>query len=320
MAAMEKLLSGFDVRVAAFEVCELGDGLRLDFAPAEEPALHYVLDGAGSLTVGDAAPVPVSAATVVIVPPGRRRTLVAGGPVLANGGAPAPLSPSSHCCRPLTQGLASRGRAGNGQGQGQETQDRQGLLLACGGIGATYGDGTGVFDRLQDPVVECFANCQTGSNAFRSLLDELVDPRLGSRALAETLMKQCLILVLRRLAQRQEERPAWLAALQDPRLAQAVEAMLEAPEAPHRLEQLAAVAGMSRASFSAHFIAAFGQSPHDFLVESRMRRAAKLLQTTNLPVKTVAAKVGYRSRSNFTRAFKAFYGTVPAGSRRKAAE
>jgi len=307
MLAIERLLSGFDVRVAAFEVCDLRGGLRLDFASSDELALHYVLDGQGTLCIGNTAARPLGQATVVVVPPGHRRTFIAGR---ANGGEPVPITPTDACCTPLTQGLVRR-RRGNGQ---------PGLLMACGGIGATYGDGAGVFDRLHDPVIECFADCHTGSNAFRALLDELVDPRLGSRALAETLMKQCLILVLRRLVQRQEDRPAWLAALQDPRLAQAVEAMLEQPEAPHRLEDLAAVAGMSRASFSAHFIAAFGQSPHDFLVESRMRLAAKLLQTTNLPVKTVAAKVGYRSRSNFTRAFKAFYGTVPAGSRSKAAE
>ncbi len=307
MLAMEKLLSGFDVRVAAFEVCDVRGGWCLDLAPADDLALHYVLAGRGTLRSGDFAPMRLEPATVVVVPPGHRRTFIAGRP---NGGEPVPVEPSDGCCMPLTRGLVRR-EVGNGS---------QGLLLASGGIAATYGDGTGVFDRLHDPVIECFANCHTGSNAFRALLDELVDPRLGSRALAETLMKQCLILVLRRLVQRQEDRPPWLAALQDPRLAQAVEAMLEEPEAPHRLEDLAAVAGMSRASFSAHFIAAFGQSPHDFLVESRMRLAAKLLQTTNLPVKTVAAKVGYRSRSNFTRAFKAFYGTVPAGSRSTAAE
>ncbi len=307
MFAMEKLLSGFDVRIAAFEVCDVRGGLCLDLVPADELALHYVLAGQGYIRIGESAPLPLAPATVVVVPPGHRRAFTAGRP---NGGEPKLATPSDGCCAPLTQSLVRRD-VGDG---------RQGLLLASGGIGATYGDGTGVFDRLRDPVIECFANCHTGSNAFRALLDELVDPRLGSRALAETLMKQCLILVLRRLVQRQEDRPAWLAALQDPRLAQAVEAMLEEPEAPHRLEDLAAMAGMSRASFSAHFITAFGQSPHDFLVESRMRRAAKLLQTTNLPVKTVAAKVGYRSRSNFTRAFKAFYGTVPAGSRSKAAE
>jgi AraC-like DNA-binding protein len=51
-----------------------------------------------------------------------------------------------------------------------------------------------------------------------------------------------------------------------------------------------------------------------------MQRAAKLLATTDLPVKAVAGRVGYRSRSHFSRAFKARYGVDPAGFRTGAAD
>ena len=53
----------------------------------------------------------------------------------------------------------------------------------------------------------------------------------------------------------------------------------------------------------------------DFLKEVRLRRAAHLLRATDLPVKTVAARVGFASRSYFSRAFKAFTGHDPAGYR-----
>ena len=69
MLAIEKLLSGFDVRVAAFEVCNMRAGWRLDLPPSDELALHYVLDGRGSLHIGDAASMPLGPATVVVVPP-----------------------------------------------------------------------------------------------------------------------------------------------------------------------------------------------------------------------------------------------------------
>ena len=306
--AMEKFLSAFDVQVEAFEVCDLHNGWRLDLPGTDDVALHYILAGEGMVCVDGGPPLPVAASSVVLVPPGCQQRFSAGQELREAPGRVAAAGDMQ--CLPLPHGLLRR-EAGNG---------KPGLLMACGRLAATYGDGTGVFDRLRGPVVECFAECPTGCAAFRSLLDELSDPRLGSRALAEAVMKQCLILVMRRLVQQEDRRLPWLAALEDPRLAQSVEAILENPEAPHRLQDLAALAGMSRASFSAHFINVFGQSPHDFLVESRMRRAAKLLQTTNLPIKTIAAKVGYRSRSNFTRAFKGFYGVVPAGARHKAAE
>ncbi len=76
---------------------------------------------------------------------------------------------------------------------------------------------------------------------------------------------------------------------------------------------------MSRSAFSAQFTQAFGQSPHGFLTESRLRHAAHFLATTGLPVKTIAGKIGYRSRSNFSRAFKARYGVDPAAYRQGAA-
>jgi AraC-like DNA-binding protein len=34
-----------------------------------------------------------------------------------------------------------------------------------------------------------------------------------------------------------------------------------------------------------------------------------------LPIKTIAGKIGYRSRSNFSRAFKALYGVDPLAYR-----
>ena len=42
-----------------------------------------------------------------------------------------------------------------------------------------------------------------------------------------------------------------------------------------------------------------------------------MLGTCALPVKTVAARVGYASRSHFSRAFKAAYGVDPTAFRAK---
>ncbi len=105
---------------------------------------------------------------------------------------------------------------------------------------------------------------------------------------------------------------------ENPKLGAAVEAMLSDPGRAHSVEDLAQLAGMSRSAFSAHFTKAFGQSPHGFLTESRLRHAAHFLATTGLPVKTIAGKIGYRSRSNFSRAFKARYGLDPATYRQDA--
>lgn len=72
---------------------------------------------------------------------------------------------------------------------------------------------------------------------------------------------------------------------------------------------------MSRGAFADHFKQAFGRTAIDCLKEIRLRRAAHLLSTTDLPVKTIAYKVGFDSRSYFSSAFKAYTGIDPAGFR-----
>jgi transcriptional regulator GlxA family with amidase domain len=87
--------------------------------------------------------------------------------------------------------------------------------------------------------------------------------------------------------------------------------VLERPAHPHSVQTLAVAAGMSRTSFAERFAAAFGRSPLDFVRRVRLRDAARLLATTALPVKLVAASVGYASRSRFSQAFRESYGVDP---------
>lgn len=130
-------------------------------------------------------------------------------------------------------------------------------------------------------------------------------------------MKQCLIILLRQhlLAEDTGTSPV-LTALREPRLARAVLAILEQPGAPYTVESLAALAAMSRTSFSERFSEVFGQAPMDFVQRVRLRIAARLLSSTDLPVKVIAGSVGYASRSSFSRAFEAIYGAAPTDFRR----
>lgn len=72
---------------------------------------------------------------------------------------------------------------------------------------------------------------------------------------------------------------------------------------------------MSRSSFSEAFNAAFGRSAVELVKEVRLEGAAKLLKSSDLAVKEIASKVGFSSRSHFSRAFKERHGIDPAGYR-----
>jgi AraC-like DNA-binding protein len=81
------------------------------------------------------------------------------------------------------------------------------------------------------------------------------------------------------------------------------------------VEEMAAAAGLSRAHFSREFRAAFGVSPHAYLLTRRLERAAALLRTTDHSVAEVCMDVGLRSVGSFTTSFKRAYGKTPTAYR-----
>jgi AraC-like DNA-binding protein len=81
------------------------------------------------------------------------------------------------------------------------------------------------------------------------------------------------------------------------------------------VDDLARAAGLSRAHFSREFRAAFGESPHSYLLTRRMERAAALLRTTDHSVADVCLSVGLQSIGSFTTSFKRTYGVTPTAYR-----
>ena len=188
------------------------------------------------------------------------------------------------------------------------------LLVVCGAIMASYGGSFGLFDTLLLPLAVDAAAAPGLHGAFSLLLTELSCPGVGTRVLAEALMTQCLVLLLRRELARNGGSQLFV-MLHDARLARAVTSVLERSATPYTVASLAAIAGMSRTSFAMRFQATYGETPLNFVQRVRLRHAATLLRTTALPVKVIAAAVGFASRSHFSRAFHAAYGIEPRGYR-----
>ena len=84
---------------------------------------------------------------------------------------------------------------------------------------------------------------------------------------------------------------------------------------PLGVEDLARAAGLSRAHFSREFRAAFGESPHAYLLTRRMERAAALLRGTDRSILDVCLSVGLKSIGSFTTSFKRTYGVTPTAYR-----
>lgn len=81
------------------------------------------------------------------------------------------------------------------------------------------------------------------------------------------------------------------------------------------LAWLAGMARMAPTYFATRFQAVVGRPPMAYLRAVRMRAARDLLERTDLPVKVVAANVGYADASHFNHVFRRTHGESPAGLR-----
>lgn len=80
---------------------------------------------------------------------------------------------------------------------------------------------------------------------------------------------------------------------------------------PFSIEQAAAIAGYSTHYFSRKFGQTFGMSFPDFLLESRLIEAKRLLISTSLSVKQIALETGFSQASYFSSRFKRLVGMTP---------
>lgn len=87
---------------------------------------------------------------------------------------------------------------------------------------------------------------------------------------------------------------------------------------PVDLERAARRAGLSPYHFLRLFAGIVGVTPHQYLLRSRLRRAARALAVDDRPISDIALDVGFADLSNFVRTFHRAAGVSPRGFRRAA--
>ena len=86
---------------------------------------------------------------------------------------------------------------------------------------------------------------------------------------------------------------------------------------PIDLQQLAAVAALSKYHFHRLFTAMYGRTPARYLSERRIERSQDLLRATNLTVTEVCFAVGFSSLGSFSSRFRAVVGETPSQFQRR---
>ena len=87
---------------------------------------------------------------------------------------------------------------------------------------------------------------------------------------------------------------------------------------PIDLARTAAEFGLSPFHFLRLFSNVLGVTPHQYLIRSRLRRAARLLADDSRPITEVALDVGFADLSNFVRTFRRAAAVSPRSFRKAA--
>ena len=81
------------------------------------------------------------------------------------------------------------------------------------------------------------------------------------------------------------------------------------------IEALAGIVGFSKYHFARAFKQSEGLTPHDYLLQCRVRRAQELLANTDLPLSEIALASGFSDQSHFARRFRERLGVTPSSYR-----
>lgn len=102
------------------------------------------------------------------------------------------------------------------------------------------------------------------------------------------------------------------------RLGRALDYIHDNASRPVRLADIAAAAALSPHHFHRLFSQVLKRTPHLYLSDLRLNRAARLLARTDLPVTEVCFLVGFSSLGSFSTLFARTYGVAPSAWRAKA--
>ena len=285
------------VHVEPFATCLLDRGWRLSLPGPPDAMFHFVLQGSGFIRDPSGHRHRLDRFYLAVVPKGIPHALECGTEIQSE--------------RTIQASLISEGAVRLVAGQGVPD-----LRIACGVVSVNYGDSLGLFQRLNSVLVADLSDFPQIRVAFETLLAEQSGANPGTEALTQALMSQCLVYLLRHLSEHPNDALPWLGTLEDPNLSEALDLIFDRPGDHHTLDSLVDASLMSRSAFAARFHEAFGVPPIKFLHDVRLRHAAELFRKSpELTIDQVARRVGFASRSYFSKEFKERFGASPAAFR-----
>lgn len=158
-----------------------------------------------------------------------------------------------------------------------------------------------LFEQIVSPSLQKVADeiiTENMDDTFRSFFYRIKAEELICRLLSE-------------LGQREEKRIYPLNVKDIQMIYKVKEHMLEHPDTPQTIEELADFAGMSSSKLKRLFKQIFGNSIFNYYQSFRMKEAARLLREEKLSVSEVGYRLGFSNLSHFASMFEQHIGMKP---------
>jgi AraC family transcriptional activator of mtrCDE len=305
MDTLSRLLSLYTVRTSLDIRCELGAPWILE-EPASLPgeaSFHLIAEGSARVEAPGIEVLELGAGDVVVFPGGSAHPLLAGAP---DDAVPVIDLPPAGTLR--LKGNPGAGGAG--------------AAILCGRFLFDEGARRALLSALPPVMVVRGRNGDAAGlpALVRILQQETAAARPGAAAVVAQLSGALFALLMRAWLEQNATTPGLFAVLADRRLGKAMQRMLDTPEQPWRVEDLARDCHMSRATFARLFSQLCGMAPLEALTRLRMAGAARALARDGRAVGDIALAAGYQSEAAFHRVFKRHYGIGPGAWRRAQGE
>ncbi|MGH7997257.1 MAG: helix-turn-helix domain-containing protein [Opitutaceae bacterium] len=145
----------------------------------------------------------------------------------------------------------------------------------------------------------------------RALQRMLTASRLGGAQAADLAMNALEEALIQAASSGSDER----LRRADPRVQRAAHFLAAHPSEPYDPAVLAAACGLSISRLAHLFQASLGTTPRRFGEDIRLGYARQLIEQTDLPIRRIAAEVGYGDPLYFSRRYMRRFGSRPSASR-----
>ena len=295
--ALTALAPVLRVRPELQDFCRFGGDWRSSHDAEAQgwAAFHVVTRGACSVERPERPPVSLQAGDVLLLPHGDGHVIYGGDG--RRSGRPIATSQGDAISIKQTEGDVE-------------------TVLICGRLHLESASENLVLRALPSAIVLKLAGDDTCSRLVELMRQELDRDRSGAAAIARDLASALFVMMLRQYLETDRPAGGLLVLLTARETGRATAAMLGDPARAWSLDELAAVAAVSRATLVRAFRKIGGMAPLAFLTEMRLAIARNRVAQTGEPFAEIALSVGYQSETALSRALHRRFKVRPGALRR----